>query len=394
MRGTLLRGSTPLSSPLRGATLDSRPAVPRSTIAAHEVTLIRDADGLERLGEVWDTVGADRYRTPMQRHAWVAAAAEAFAHICAPRIFVLGPTDAPRAIAPLARRHGPGRPFELFGTAELFEPADFLCGDEEAPAELALALRSTGVPLRFERLLSDSPTAAALAAGTGAAIFPGAGVPAIDLGGGDPESALSGRLRQDLRRARRHAESIGAVEVELHAPTPQELGPLLEEVLRVEAAGWKRRARTALLYDPYRLRFFRAYARRAAAEGTLRIALLRIGGQAAAVQLASESDGRYWLFKIGYDETYARASPGQLLVLETLHAAAARGLASYEFLGGEETWISRWTTTVRPWCRVRSRPASVAFATVLARDGLRKIRKRFGRSGSGRLRMRLRERSG
>lgn len=337
--------------------------------------LVDDADGLERLAGVWDTIGADRYRTPMQRHAWVAAAVEAFAHIFAPRIFVLGSADAPRAIAPLVRRHGPGRPLELIGTVELFEPNDFLYGDAEAPLELARALRSTRVPLRFERLLADSPTAAALTTGAGATMLAGAQAPAIELDGGDPEAALSGRLRQDLRRARRHADAIGSVEFELCSPGGREVAPLLEEVLRVEAAGWKGSARTGLLHDPLRQRFFRLYARRAAEEGTLRIALLRIGGRVAAAQLASEADGRYWLFKIGYDASYARASPGQLLVLETLRAAAARGLASYEFLGGEEPWIGRWTSTARPWCRLSSRPASAAYATVLARDGGRLLRR-------------------
>jgi CelD/BcsL family acetyltransferase involved in cellulose biosynthesis len=165
------------------------------------------------------------------------------------------------------------------------------------------------------------------------------------------------------------------VAIEIHAPTPDGLELLLAEALQVEAASWKGSAGTALVADRLRLPFYRRYAQRAAEDGTLRIAVLRICGRPAAMQYASESEGRFWLLKIGYDAAFAKASPGQLLLLETLRYASNRGLASYEFLGSEAEWTRRWTTQVRLWCSIRAYPPSSAALSAVAFDVARAARR-------------------
>ncbi len=57
---------------------------------------------------------------------------------------------------------------------------------------------------------------------------------------------------------------------------------------------------------------------------SLRIAFLRIAGRPVAMQIAVERAQRLWLLKIGYDEEYARCSPGQLLMLEVAAAVCER----------------------------------------------------------------------
>src|SRR5439155_13822651 len=114
---------------------------------------------------------------------------------------------------------------------------------------------------------------------------------------------------------------------------PGELDRLLDEVFRVEAAGWKGREGTALANDSVRGMFYRRYAAAACRQGILRLCFLRIGDRVAAVQLGVESEGRFWLHKIGYDEAFAKCSPGMLLLRDTIRYAASRSLRSYEFLG-------------------------------------------------------------
>jgi CelD/BcsL family acetyltransferase involved in cellulose biosynthesis len=116
--------------------------------------------------------------------------------------------------------------------------------------------------------------------------------------------------------------------------------------------------------------FFSSYGARAAARGTFRVNIMRIGGQPVAMQIASQSDGGYWLFKIGYDEAYARCSPGMLMLLESIRRAAQGGLESYEFLGKSAEWTAFWTETERPNCSLRYYPKSVGGMAALARDGL------------------------
>jgi CelD/BcsL family acetyltransferase involved in cellulose biosynthesis len=81
------------------------------------------------------------------------------------------------------------------------------------------------------------------------------------------------------------------------------------------------------------------------------------------MQLAIETQGRYWLFKIGFDDAYAKCSPGTLLMLHTLGYAARAGLAAYEMMGEVEPWIADfWTqeahpvsmcAPIRPMCKAR-----------------------------------------
>jgi CelD/BcsL family acetyltransferase involved in cellulose biosynthesis len=160
-----------------------------------------------------------------------------------------------------------------------------------------------------------------------------------------------------MRRARRRAEALGAVEIALLAPGADEVAELLDEALAVEARGWKGRAGTAVVLDERRRPFVAAYAARAAAAGALRLALLRIDGRAMAMQFAVEYDRRLWLLKIGFDEEASRCSPGSLLLLAALRDAATRGLRACEFLGEVESWTRAWTTCERSIVAVRGYPA-------------------------------------
>jgi CelD/BcsL family acetyltransferase involved in cellulose biosynthesis len=51
---------------------------------------------------------------------------------------------------------------------------------------------------------------------------------------------------------------------------------------------------------------------------------------------------RIWEIKIGYDERYAKCSPGILLTHETLRYTFEKGYSGYEFLGQEEAWERMW----------------------------------------------------
>jgi CelD/BcsL family acetyltransferase involved in cellulose biosynthesis len=70
---------------------------------------------------------------------------------------------------------------------------------------------------------------------------------------------------------------------------------------------------------------------------------MRIDGKAISAQIAVESNSRFWLLKIGFNEEYAKCSPGTLLIHESLCYAIANGLRSYEFLGAADQWTKRWT---------------------------------------------------
>jgi CelD/BcsL family acetyltransferase involved in cellulose biosynthesis len=179
-------------------------------------------------------------------------------------------------------------------------------------------------------------------------------------------NAVQRRAPQRFRRAA--ARQFGPLFAEIIAPDAAEFDALFDEAIAVELASWKREAGTAIASCPEKgfLPPVSAQCRRA---GTLRIAFLRVDRRAIAMQLAIESGGAWWLFKIGFDESFARCSPGSLL-MHTIGHAARSGLARYELLGEVEPWIAQlWTREEHPTLRVRTYPFGLRGAAALVQDG-------------------------
>ena len=311
--------------------------------------IISSLPELEALGPRWDTLGG-HFDGPTNSHAWAMAYAGAMPR--GERLHVVtvdGPEGAPLAIAPLVRL--PLGRLRFIGD-RLGEPVDVRSADPAALRLLTDALARAGAALTLHRVPSGSPTIDALRASySGRGLLrlrPAVSSPVIQLDDGwvDPQRRFNSGRRSDFRRALRRAGEQGEVTFEILTPSPGELGPLLDEAFEVEAAGWKGAKGTALRLDPVVGQFFRNYSAAAAKEGILRLAFMRIGGRAVATQLAVEYARRFWLLKIGYDESLSRCSPGTLLMLHTLGDAAARGLAGYEFLGAEAPWTAMWTSEV------------------------------------------------
>jgi len=371
--------SLTVTEPLaREIPLRAQVAVPRS--------VIHHLDDLAQLSDQWEAMAVQAV-SPTQQYIWAEACAAAFG--AAGRLQVVAVEQAGQqvGIAPLVRRPGLPR-LELLGVKELHEPMDLLCSDLSALDQLASAIAELPLPIWIERAPGDSPLLAAIKKAYKRRglvyLSPAQGYPCIPLDDGwaDPEQKFNAGRRSDFRRAQRHAEKLGAVSYEMHRPTPDECEPLLEEALRVEAASWKGTAGSAIEYDQLRAPFYRRYAVSACAKGILRLCFLRIGGQAAAMQYAVECGERFWLLKIGYDEKFARCSPGMLLMLHSIGDAARRGLRSYEFLGTAEPWTQMWTQEVRPAVSIRAYPARPLAMATLAADAGRsmwaKLKKSFG----------------
>lgn len=317
---------------------------------------------------------------PTQTHAWMSARAG---------------TVRPEAIVLFAVKEGGqttallpvlGQAGWLLELPRLFEPGDLVWSSPESLHTLAGMLARQPWPVHLERVPADSPSIGALRQAfrwrgivlTGEAMP----TPTIDLTGygEDPDACLTPRRRADLRRAERRARRLGEVTCELHAPrSASELAPLMQEALAIENLSWKAGAGTALTTDEDQGRFFEAFTGEAMRSGMLRIAFLRIDGRAVAMQIASEWNRRFWLFKISHDQDFAECSPGQLLIWHTLRDAASRRLLSYEFMGIMAPWTGQWTRNLRHYREVRAIPFSAGVVRMLAKSLLRSAYARLRR---------------
>jgi CelD/BcsL family acetyltransferase involved in cellulose biosynthesis len=350
----------------------------------HRTRTLHDHDAIAAAVTAWSRLD-DAAASPMQHAAWSWSWLETAHRRERPSVVVVEDGAAVRAAAPLVQRR-PGGPLELAGMLELGEPSDLAAVDAEALGALARALVELRRPVLLARVPGTSPTVRALRQAFRRQglvdVRPAPPTPAVELDAGwtAPEGRLSSRRASDLRRARRRAERLGALEVELLAPAVAEVPGLLREAMAVEARSWKARAGTALVQDPVQGGFLRRFAPRAAAAGQLRISFLRLDGRAVATQVALAAHGRLWILKIGFDEAAASCSPGQLLMLEVLRGAAADGLEAVELLGTAEPWTAMWGPVRRPCVTVRAYPAALRGATRLAADAATVARRRAARA--------------
>lgn len=350
--------------------------------AAIGEALLMDFDAIDPA--VWDAVARQR-RTPMHQHIWARAAAAAINPDRPPAVYCVGAPEAPLALAAFAcETRGPAR-LKLLGAEELGEPVEVSYADPAALPALARALARTGASVYFGHYYADTPWTAALKGAyrsRGVVLeraLPIRAAPTIvlDESWTQPEMRLSSRRRSDLRRMRRNAEQMGAVSADFLAPAPDDVEALLDEAYAIESRSWKARTGTAIAQNEVQARFYRHYARLAAARNMLRINFLRIDGAAIAMQIAVETEDGFWLLKIGYDEAFKRCSPGNLLIWDAIRRAAEARLKTFEFLGKEAAWTQLWTTDAKPVAALRAYPASLGGLAALAADGATLAHKRL-----------------
>lgn len=292
--------------------------------------------------------------------------------------------DSLLGLAVFCGKSGPFARWRMIGPQEVWEPVDGLYRDEEAAQLLAEGIVRDRRALQMDRVPAGSPLISALkkaVKGKGFVwIRPEIPTPtiALDASWKDPLSRFNSGRRSDFRRAGRKADELGTVSFELLSPDPRDFDALYEEAIRVEVRSWKSEAGTALAVVPPMEAFFRDYFRSECERGRFRIAFMRIDGRAIAMQMAVESLGRYWLFKIGFNEEYRRCSPGTLLMLHTLAWAAKQELRGYELLGYAESWIADlWTRDQNDCVRLRIYRFTLQGAVALASDAIDLLRKRF-----------------
>lgn len=323
---------------------------------------------------------------PTQSHAFASALADTLLTDSVITVFSVGQGDDIAALLALSRKPGRFARWMSVGAHEVCEPDDALCRNPQAALRLAKAIAKDGRALEVDRTPAGSPLIPALREafrGKGwISVRPATPTPtiALDAGWKDPASRFNSGRRSDFRRAARRAAEHGEPRFEILSPRPDEFDALFDEAIAVEARSWKLEAGTAIAADRAKESCFRHYFRSACEQGIFRIAFMRIDGRAVAMQMAIETLGRYWLFKIGFDEAFERCSPGTLLMLHTIGWAAERELKAFELLGSLEPWIALfWTREQHECVWVRAYPFNPRGAAAFSADAAASLRRRLAR---------------
>jgi CelD/BcsL family acetyltransferase involved in cellulose biosynthesis len=129
------------------------------------------------------------------------------------------------------------------------------------------------------------------------------------------EQAVGPKKRKELRRQRHRLIDQGDLVVDM-AIRPSDINQGLADFFVLEGRGWKGRAGTAAIRDSAVRTFVQRAVAGLAAEGKARIDRLCVGEKTVAAIVTLRSGETAWSWKIAYDESFGRASPGVQLMME------------------------------------------------------------------------------
>ena len=196
-----------------------------------------------------------------------------------------------------------------------------LCGTPLVRAKgaakcIAALLQSGLAPLvEFDWVSTDGPFYGALAEAASASGLPWVVTDtytrALLVRERDPRSRYNSNMKNNLRRWQARLAAYGKV-------TPVRLAPgddvqaWTEEFMRLEASGWKGRAGSALACRQDDRRFVTEVFGEGFRRGRLQITGLNLDGRPLARHCILTAGEGGFTFKIAYDETYEKCSPGIL----------------------------------------------------------------------------------
>lgn len=151
------------------------------------------------------------------------------------------------------------------------------------------------------------------------------------------------KLRSKIRQKEAKLAALGSVHLQRKEANGAEG---LKHFCEMEAAGWKGREKSALLFNPRRLSFFQEVVQEAEKFGYLCLYSLMLDDRAIAAHIGFTYRGRYWAAKSTYDEGYGDYAPGHLIVKAILRDCSQRGISEY-VMGIREDWKLEWTENVR-----------------------------------------------
>jgi CelD/BcsL family acetyltransferase involved in cellulose biosynthesis len=132
--------------------------------------------------------------------------------------------------------------------------------------------------------------------------------------------AIRSNRRNRLKRQRRHLAEQGELFFRMLGPE-DDLVAGCARYLTLEAEGWKGRGGTALSHDARGLRLFEGVTANFIAGKRLRVAELMLDERPVASLIILCGAGRWWFWKIAFDERHAAQSPGRLILVDAVTAA-------------------------------------------------------------------------
>ena len=337
----------------------------RWTLAAHEGTagLVRlEADWRRLVAEMPEAGPQHQYETHLAYCRRLSPAGADYTCLA------LTDGERVRAIFPLERgtiRLG-GREFSVLGLPwQMLDLCpDLVCPADEAqvrlfPAVLDWMRRARGGPkwLVLDRILADSAASRCLRglAASRLCIAPRGASVVFDceLEAGRFEARLAPQFRTNLRTATRRLAGMGQIRF-VNVTDPDGVQREFKNFLEVESSGWKglSGASGTVRSKPQQQAFYQDLVDLSAQGSGCEFNALYLGHECIATQLCLRCGSELAIPKLGYDERFARGSPGQLLLGWILQRCRADPRTKRVNMVSNADWFRPWRPDHVPNLRV------------------------------------------
>lgn len=154
-----------------------------------------------------------------------------------------------------------------------------------------------------------------------------------------------GKYFKDKERARRSmATEFGEVEILIGQRDPA----LLDELIELKREQYRRTRRHDIFACGWTRDLLHALMAHDGADFGASLAVLRVGGQVAALEYSLHAGRRYHFWFPAYVPALARCSPGILLSMETIRLGSEKGFREFDYGFGGEAYKRYFCDTVQP----------------------------------------------
>jgi CelD/BcsL family acetyltransferase involved in cellulose biosynthesis len=192
------------------------------------------------------------------------------------------------------------------------------------------------------------------------------------------------KRRSHYRRRLQQLEERGPVDFSL-ARSREEVEAALADAFRLHTLRWEGLPDGSGFATPTGMSFHRAALGALADQDVIRLMTMRFAGQAIAFTLAFTVAGRLYGYRMAYDPSFARQSPGLMTLLELLASASREGARRVEFLGAADRFKLQLADNLEPLHLGLGLAATPrGRAVVTTRTTILRLRGRLRRSATAR----------
>ncbi len=303
--------------------------------------------------EWWNLWAADPRSTPFQSPAWLIPWVRHLWGGGEIRAFVVRQGGRATGFAPLFLWGFEDVARASFLGAGISDYADLLAapGEGECVAQKVIQLlnaTSGWDECAFQELPAGSPLLEIVRAMGGGSVEPCSVCPVLALPPrmDDLVVSLDQKFRTDLRRAENRLGAQGSLEFVMAADHAT-AGALLETLIRLHSARWRRREEAGVLNTNQLIEFHREAVRRLLDRGMLRLHGLKLNGETIAVQYNFAAKGSTYAYLSGFEPARGKHSPGAVLLKHSIAEAIAERSSCFDFLRKQEPFKYQWQATDR-----------------------------------------------